>query len=261
MPWLEFLCRYALSFGSNSFVLGQPETYQSEVGPLRTWITIIVCLTSINLFPCEKVLLFSGMFIWRLLSIMIYRPQRKLTWDLPSPTTDIWWSLLKTCSNLFTWGPTPPPKTVRTSSGIHRSTYGWQAGGTHPTGMHSCSVRCCRCCCLWVTLLTLVLKIGTSNFVTEKFVWFYRANVHTAKWAHVYWAYFNFINKNAFQLDAYCPLQWPSLGGVGGVCLAVGCLPVGVCVSAAGGGSARPPMDRMTDTCRNITLPQLRCGR
>ena len=51
----------------------------------------------------------------------------------------------------------------------------------------------------------------------------------------LYWAYFNFINKNAFQLDAYCPLQWPSLGGVGGVCLAVGCLPVGVCVSAAGG--------------------------
>ena len=26
----------------------------------------------------------------------------------PSPTTDIWQSSVETCSNLFTWGPTPP---------------------------------------------------------------------------------------------------------------------------------------------------------
>ena len=35
------------------------------------------------------------------------------TWDLtvflPSPTSDIWWPSLKTCSNLFTSGPPPPP--------------------------------------------------------------------------------------------------------------------------------------------------------
>ena len=40
----------------------------------------------------------------------------------------------------------------------------------------------------------------------------------------------------------------------GGVYLRGGCLPRGV--------SARhPPVDRMTDSCENITLPQLHCGR
>ena len=32
----------------------------------------------------------------------------------------------------------------------------------------------------------------------------------------------------------------------------------GVCPSACWD---RPPVDRMTDACENITLPQLRCGR
>ena len=46
------------------------------------------------------------------------------------------------------------------------------------------------------------------------------------------------------------------LGSVclGGVSAWGGCLPRGV--------SARyPPVNRMTDGCKNITLPQLRCGR
>ena len=38
-----------------------------------------------------------------------------------------------------------------------------------------------------------------------------------------------------------------------------GCLPGGV--SAGGEVSARPPVNRITDRCQNITLPQLRCGR
>ena len=47
----------------------------------------------------------------------------------------------------------------------------------------------------------------------------------------------------------------------GGVCLGGGCLPRGVCIPACTG--AAPPVDRMTDRCKNITLPQLhvRCGR
>ena len=32
----------------------------------------------------------------------------------------------------------------------------------------------------------------------------------------------------------------------------------GVC---SGGGQVLPPVNRITDTCKNITLPQLRCGR
>ena len=69
-----------------------------------------------------------------------------------------------------------------------------------------------------------------------------------------------------------------------GVCLTGGCLsrevlpngvsaewsvcPGDVCpgvstrgVSAWWGVCQTPPMDRMTDMCKNITLPQLRCGR
>ena len=39
---------------------------------------------------------------------------------------------------LGTWdlGYLPPPGP--TPSGGHQNTYGWQAGGTHPTGMLSC---------------------------------------------------------------------------------------------------------------------------
>ena len=50
---------------------------------------------------------------------------------------------------------------------------------------------------------------------------------------------------------------------LGGECLPGGgwCLPRGICpgkVSAHGGGvSARPPVDRMTDACENITFPEL----
>ena len=46
-----------------------------------------------------------------------------------------WDIICETCSNLFAWGPIPSP--VLTSGG-HWSTYGWQASGTHPTGMLSC---------------------------------------------------------------------------------------------------------------------------
>ena len=48
---------------------------------------------------------------------------------------------------------------------------------------------------------------------------------------------------------------------VSGVCVPRGCLPVGGGlpggVSDIGGGVHLPPVDRMTDTCENITFPQL----
>ena len=58
-----------------------------------------------------------------------------------------------------------------------------------------------------------------------------------------------------------------------GVCLARGvsslggvCLARGGCLLCQGGGipactEADPPVNRITDACENITLPQLRCGR
>ena len=42
-------------------------------------------------------------------------------------------------------------------------------------------------------------------------------------------------------------------------CLPGGCLPRGV--SAPVHAGIRPFVNRMTDACENITLPQLRCGR
>ena len=46
-------------------------------------------------------------------------------------------------------------------------------------------------------------------------------------------------------------------------CLPRGCLPGGVCPGVCGRyrpGQTSPPVDRMTGRCKNITLPQLRCG-
>ena len=55
------------------------------------------------------------------------------TWDLDTLplATDIWWSSLETCL----LEDLPP---VLTPSGDHHNKSGWQAGGTHPTGMRSC---------------------------------------------------------------------------------------------------------------------------
>ena len=88
--------------------------------------------------------------------------------------------------------------------------------------------------------------------------------------------------KNAFQEDAYRPLQWPFRGGgclpigggsaqKGGVSLA-GVCPGDVCPSGSAqegegvsaqrggfcpGGCTPPSVDRMTDACENITFLQL----
>ena len=77
----------------------------------------------------------------------LYRPltlsHQHQNWDIPPFSdirlgtyhlaTDIWQQTLETCLNLFTWGPPGV-----TSGGVCQSTYGLQAGGTHPTGMLSC---------------------------------------------------------------------------------------------------------------------------
>ena len=39
---------------------------------------------------------------------------------------------------------------VLTSSGGHRKVYGWQAGGTHPTGMLSCMGNVLVICAPWL---------------------------------------------------------------------------------------------------------------
>ena len=49
------------------------------------------------------------------------------------------WRPVKTCS----LEDLPPPPFILTSSGGYQNTYGWQAGGTHPTGMLSCLLGKC----------------------------------------------------------------------------------------------------------------------
>ena len=46
-------------------------------------------------------------------------------------STEIWWSSLETCSNLFIWGPTPPLQ-LSYRIGVYGTAYSWQSGGTHP---------------------------------------------------------------------------------------------------------------------------------
>ena len=51
-------------------------------------------------------------------------------------------------------------------------------------------------------------------------------------------------------------MVWGVSGPGGG-----GCLLEGGCGIPACTGADTPPVDRITDACKNITLAQLRCGR
>ena len=57
-------------------------------------------------------------------------PAPTFPWPL---TSDIWWPLMETCSDLFTCGPQ-----LILTSGDHQSMYSWQIGSMHPTIMLSC---------------------------------------------------------------------------------------------------------------------------
>ena len=76
---------------------------------------------------------------------------------------------------------------------------------------------------------------------------------------HVCWACGFTTDKNVFQWDAYCQLQWPSGGVCLGGCLPRGCLPrVGVCLGGACLWDVfTPRTEFLTHTCENITFPQL----
>ena len=72
----------------------------------------------------------------------LWVPLGHQTWG--PPPCDIWWWSLEICSSLFIWG-----------GHWNWSTYGFQAGGTHHTGMLSCRFRVafakCKCTltCNW----------------------------------------------------------------------------------------------------------------
>ena len=82
----------------------------------------------------------------------------------------------------------------------------------------------------------------------------------STRWHNVTWS----VNKNAFQHDAYHPLQWPSrgvcLGGCmsvqGGVCQSRGCLlREGVCLGGVCVGGYNTPYGQNSSNTLVKTLP------
>ena len=118
-------------------------------------------------------------------------PKRHQTWTpiplSPFPRHQTWlstsggkpWKHVQTCS-LEDLPPPPTISTVVTSRSDHRNTYGWQAGGTHPTWMLSCvndffrklivkgtlGIVCCRLSCKTLHVLNNKCKLfRPNNFV------------------------------------------------------------------------------------------------
>ena len=59
----------------------------------------------------------------------------------------------------YTMGPGIPP--VLTPSGYHQKTYGWQADGTHPTEMFSCSLMFSYLSCQYIVFFFQLYNFGT----------------------------------------------------------------------------------------------------
>ena len=59
-------------------------------------------------------------------------------------------------------GDLAPPSTVLTSGSSHRNTYGWQAGGTHPTGIQTVDL------CLTVSLFHFFPFQGWGQYIVSK---------------------------------------------------------------------------------------------
>ena len=115
---------------------------------------------------CQAVILSTGRPMWQCDSWCI-GPHHiaPLTWHLNAqgpPTSDIWWPRFKTCSNFFTRGPPPLPLPVLTSLG-YCSTYGWQVGRTHPTGMLSCI----WCKNIYADLLKVFVNFLNFNLIMQ----------------------------------------------------------------------------------------------
>ena len=81
-------------------------------------------------------------------------PPRHQIWDLPpSPATDIWWSSLETCSNLFTWGPNP-----------QRYWHLVQATKTCPVGKQAVCILL-QCCLVMLVLYFYLSKNGQLIYI------------------------------------------------------------------------------------------------
>ena len=70
-----------------------------------------------------------------LLSFVFYRPQR--SWGKVIYSVACVKNSVHSGDGGSTWAGTPP-RQVHPPGAVHAGRYGQQAGGTHPTGMHSC---------------------------------------------------------------------------------------------------------------------------
>ena len=123
---------------------------------------------------------------------------------------------------------------------------------------------------IWVLSLTVLVALNPhkpqENLTIIKFLKIKGINLKK-----------KFFRKNCpkqecIPIGCVPPAHWPYLpacsasGGVPGpgVYLVLGrcvCSRSGGCLLQVRGGQVLPPVNRMTDACKNITLPQLRCGR
>ena len=85
--------------------------------------------------------------------------------------TDIWWSSLETCSDVFTWESIPP-------SGSHQNTYSWQAGGTYNTRMLSCWLHIHIDNMIFHTVVfqKLLTDLNYELISVDDFLWFHHSS-------------------------------------------------------------------------------------
>ena len=107
----------------------------------RTTILLIWCSFIFGKRTLHKGTVVDPLLILFLVTELVVSRNHCSPWSL---LPDSWWPSLETVQTCsledLRRPPPPPPPTTRywhliSTSGSHRNTYGWQAGGAHPTGI------------------------------------------------------------------------------------------------------------------------------
>ena len=166
-------------------------------------------------------------------------------------------------------GPGTPPDQVHPPAD-HAGIYSQHAGSMLPTGMQSCSMSLSfhkkESILLRTTSLQhmqsapITISIGGSGGSKGGARDMHPLGVQILSISCIFWE--NLANRMLVPPRELVPPPWGNLGSVcsggwsapGDVYSEGGCL-------LPGGVRYCPPVNRITDACKNITLPQLRCGR
>ena len=144
-------------------------------------------------------------------------------------------------TNEAKWGYTPP---VTLNLPLVSNSWKGSVGGIYTLPLHDSCVRDSK------RVMTCARSIIWQQYETS--VHFSR--MRTARWLTISQ---HVLSRGVSTQGGVCPGGLPRGGGVcTGECLQGGCL-----ANTPQTRGTHPPVDRMTDTCKNITLPQLCCGR